>query len=286
MARARRFGAEHSLKSSLERAWSAIGRAWCLGFVLATALLTAATASRAEPEALDGAAERYRPLMIRDIDEALAGAKALQERIAARDLAGAQKAWIGARAGWERAEVFTAGYVSELDEMIDAWPNALTGFHAIEAKLFGAKSLDIGDETGALVFHLADLDMKIHYTPLSAQGLLNGTARLAYEVGENKADGGESRYSGTSLNDMRNNVAGIALAYKTIFAAALKAADPKLAAATQANIDDLTALVTVPDLESLDPDRVRAKSEDLVLALQSAAPKLGLIAPTLEDLTQ
>ncbi len=56
--------------------------------------------------------------------------------------------------------------------------------------------------------HLADLDVKVHYTPFNAQGLLNGTARLAYEVGENKADGGESRFSGTSLDDMRNNVVG------------------------------------------------------------------------------
>lgn len=257
-----------------------------LGMAFAAALLAAGMAPRVRADTLDGAAERYRPLMIGDIDQALAGARTLQQRVQAKDLAGAQKAWIGARVGWERAEVFTAGYVSELDEMIDAWPNALTGFHAIEAKLFGAKSLDIGDETGALVFHLTDLDVKVHYTPLSAQGLLNGTARLAYEVGENKADGGESRYSGTSLDDMRNNVAGIDLAYKTIFAAALESTDPKLAASTQANIDALTALVGVPDLKSLDADRLRAKSEDLVLALQSAAPKLGLIAPTLEDLTQ
>jgi len=270
----------------LERASSANKAARRLAILLATALLAAATASRAQANALDGAAERYRPLMIRDIDQALAGARTLQQRVAAKDLEGAQKAWIGARVGWERAEVFTGGYVSELDEMIDAWPNAITGFHAIEAKLFGAKSLDVADETGALVFHLADLDVKVHYTPLSAQGLLNGTARLAYEVGENKADGGESRYSGTSLNDMRNNVAGIDAAYKTIFAAALQTTDPKLAAATAANIDDLTALVAVPDLKNLDPDRLRAKSEDLVIALQSAATKLGLIAPTLEDLTQ
>jgi iron uptake system component EfeO len=257
-----------------------------LGIVLAAAFLAATTASRGQADTLDRPAEQYRPLMIRNIDQALAGAKTLQQRVAAKDLAGAQKAWIAARIGWERAEVFTAGYVSELDEMIDAWPNALTGFHAIEAKLFGAESLDIGDEAGALVFHLADLDLKIHYTPLSAQGLLNGTARLAYEVGENKADGGESRYSGTSLDDMRNNVVGIDLAYKTIFAAALQAADPKLAETTQANIDGLVALVAVPDLKSLDPDRLRAKTEELVLSLQSAAPRLGLNAPTLDDLTQ
>jgi iron uptake system component EfeO len=261
---------------------------WLLFLWLGAAALLApdfvASARAANP--LDEAAERYRPFMVADIDQALAGARTLHQRVAAKDLAGAQKAWIDARVGWERAEVFTAGFVSELDELIDAWPNARTGFHAIEAKLFGAKDLDIGDETNALVYHLADLDVKIHYTPLNAQNLLNGTARLAYEVGENKADGGESRFSGTSLNDMRNNVIGIKLAYQTIFRSALQAADSKLADKTEATIKQLTALVAVPDLKSLDPEKLRNKSEDLVIALQNAAPKLGLIAPTLEDLTQ
>jgi hypothetical protein len=72
--------------------------------------------------------------------------------------------------------------------------------------------------------------------PLTPQGLLVGTARLAYEVGESKADGGESRISGTSLDDMRNNVAGIDFAYRTIFTASLRTVDIKLAEAVDARI--------------------------------------------------
>jgi iron uptake system component EfeO len=45
--------------------------------------------------------------------------------------------------------------------------------------------------------------MKIRDTRLTGQGMLEGTAKLAYEIGESKADGGESRFSGTSLDDMR-----------------------------------------------------------------------------------
>lgn len=254
--------------------------------VSALTLFVVGTAPSVWADTLDDAAEKYRPLMITDIDQTFAGAKTLNERIAANDIVGAQKAWISARVGWERAEVFTAGFVSELDELIDAWPNAQTGFHSIEAKLFGAKSIDVSKEVQDLTYHLADLDVKIHYTPLNAQGLLNGTARLAYEVGESKADGGESRFSGTSLQDMQNNVDGIATAYKTIFAASLQAADPTLADRTQTEINDLGTLVAVSDLKQLDADRLRAKTEDLVIALQTAAPKMGLIAPTLEDLTQ
>jgi iron uptake system EfeUOB component EfeO/EfeM len=261
---------------NLRRVFAAMS-AFALGFSIVPSLRAAT---------LDDAAERYRPLMIADIDQTLAGAQKLNDRIAAQDVAGAQKAWIDARVGWERAEVFTAGFVSELDEMIDAWPNAQTGFHAIEAKLFGANSVDISQQAKDLNLHLADLDVKVHYTPFNAQGLLNGTARLAYEVGENKSDGGESRFSGTSLDDMRNNVIGIALAYKTVFAEALHAQDANLADQIQTTVDQMGALVAVKDLKSLDTDALRTKSEDMVIALQMAAPKIGLYAPTLEDLTQ
>jgi iron uptake system EfeUOB component EfeO/EfeM len=251
--------------------------------LVAAALGATAPASAAT---LDDDAERYRPYMIEQIDQALASARTLHERTAAKDLDGAKKAWIAARVGWERAEVFTSGFVAELDEQIDAWPDALTGFHAIEARLFGANTIDIGEQTNTLIFHLVDLDLKIHHAPLNAQGLLNGTARLAYEVGESKADGGESRHSGTSLDDMRNNVAGIDLAYKVVFLPSLRAADADLATATQSSIDQVTALLAVADLKSLDAEKLRTKSEELVVALQKAAPKLGLMSPTLEDITQ
>ncbi len=76
-------------------------------------------------------------------------------------------------------------------------------------------------------------------------------ARLAYEIGESKADGGESSFSGTSLNDMRNNVDGTELAYQTIFAGAIEAGDPKLAVAVREKIAQLKGLVEVSDLTHL-----------------------------------
>jgi iron uptake system component EfeO len=261
--------------------------ALCLGsLALLGVVLSAPAISAARADVLEGPVEQYRPLMIDEVGRALAGAKTLHERIAVKDLDGAKKAWIAARIGWERAEVFTSGFVPDLDEEIDAWPNALAGFHAIEAKLFGANTTDVGEETNTLIYHLVDLDIKIRHMPLNAQGLLNGTARLAYEVGESKADGGESRYSGTSLDDMRNNISGIQLAYKTIFAAVLEAADPKLAGTTEEAIEQLITQLKGSDLKSLDPEKLRAKSEELIVALQAAAPKIGLRTPTLEDITQ
>ncbi|WP_315834372.1 EfeM/EfeO family lipoprotein [Bradyrhizobium prioriisuperbiae] len=235
---------------------------------------------RAAP--LDDAAERYRPYMIEGIGQALAGVRDLRARLAASDLAGARKAWLSARAGWERSEVFTAGFVPELDEQIDAWPNGVTGFHAIEAKLFGAKSTDAMSETDALVGHLDDLHKKLRDMPLTPQGLLDGTVRLTYEVGESKADGGESRISGTSLDDMRNNVAGIDFAYHTIFAASLRASDGKLADTADGKISDLKNLLVVRDLQHVDIPQLRRTTEELIVALQMAAQKLGLRRPTLE----
>src|ERR1700748_2844049 len=176
---------------------------------------------------LDEAAERYRPYMIEGIGEALAGARELRDRAAANDLAGAKKSWLSARAGWERSEVFTAGFVPELDAQIDSWPNADSGFHAIEAKLFGAGRTDVQGYADALVEHLDALQRKLRDIALTPQGLLDGTARLAYEVGESKADGGESRISGTSLDDMRNNVAGIDFAYRQLFSDAPQAVGPQ-----------------------------------------------------------
>jgi len=243
-----------------------------------------ATAGMADATAapLDDAAERYRPHMIEGIGQALAGARDLRERIAARDLTGARKAWISARAGWERSEVFTAGFVPELDAQIDAWPNADSGFHAIEAKLFGANSTDVESETDALVDHLDSLHGKLRDMPLTPQGLLDGTVRLAYEVGESKADGGESRISGTSLDDMRNNIAGIDFAYRTIFASSLMAADGKLAGVVDQRIEQLKTIVRAPDLQRVDIPALRRTSEELVVALQSASTTLGLRRSTLE----
>lgn len=246
-------------------------------------LLAAGWATHASATSLDDAAESYRSYLIEDIGQALKGARALRDRIAAKDIAGAKRAWIEARIGWERSEVFTAGFVPELDQQIDAWPNASDGFHGIEARLFGANSTDVRAEADALVAHLAELDQQLRNLRLTPQGLLNGIARLAYEIGGNKADGGESRVSGTSLNDMRSNADGIELAYRVIFLKAIETSAAPLAQAAQAAIQRVKAGVRISNLRDLDSEKLRTDSEMLIAVLQSAAPKIGLSSPTLEE---
>jgi len=253
-------------------------RAAMLGVIVAIAL-----AANAGAAPLDASAESYRRYLIEDIGQALSGARTLRERLVAADLDGAKRAWIEARIGWERSEVFTSGFVPELDQQIDAWPNAIHGFHGIEVKLFGANRTDVGDETDALIAHLADLQTQIEHVHLAPQRLLNGVARLAFEIGGNKADGGESRLSGTSLNDMQNNIDGIDLAYRVIFSDAIEAGDPGLAGAMRAAIERIKAAVRISDLRRLNAEKLRADSEELVALLQSAGPKIGLRKPTLEE---
>jgi iron uptake system EfeUOB component EfeO/EfeM len=201
----------------------------------------------------------------------------------ARDLEGAKRAWIEARVGWERSEVFTSGFVPELDRQIDAWPDAVHGFHGIEARLFGASRFDAEAETDALIADLAELLAQLQAIRLTPQGLLNGIARLAFEIGGNKADGGESRLSGTSLNDMQSNADGIELAYRVIFSDAVAASDPQLADAAHAVIQRLKAAVGLSDLRNVDMYKLRADSEELVALLGIAAPGIGLGRPTLEE---
>ena len=232
--------------------------------------------------ALDDGAEQYRSHLVADVDHTLASARALAASAAAGDLAGAKQAWIEARVGWERSEVFTTGFVPELDRDIDAWPDGAIGFHAIEAKLFGANRTDFDNEVNGLVRNLSELSARVRNTPLTPQGLLDGIARLAYELGESKVDGGESRVSGTSLNDMRNNVDGIALAWRTIFAPTAEFRDRQVDTGIRRSVEELKAMVDVGELRSIDPDRLRIATEELVLKLQHAAPLLELKKPTLE----
>jgi iron uptake system EfeUOB component EfeO/EfeM len=231
---------------------------------------------------LDDGAEQYRSHLIMDADRALVNARTLAASAAAGDLAGARQAWLQARVGWERSEVFTAGFVPELDRNIDAWPNGAMGFHAIEAKLFGANRTDFENEANELIRNLSQLCARVRDTPLAPQGLLDGIVRLTFELGESKVDGGESRVSGTSLNDMRNNVDGIELAWRTIFAPTAESRDRQVDVGIQRSIEELKAMVAVRELRHVDPDRLRIATEELVLKLQNAGPLLDLKKPALE----
>jgi iron uptake system component EfeO len=238
-------------------------------------------ANATDAPSLDAAVAVFKPYVQEWIMESLGQAKLLRERVAVRDLSGAQQAWLAARGGWERAEVITDEFFPDLDTAIDAWPDGKAGFHAIEAKLFGAHQLDVLAQVDALVDNLSEFQRLLSQKTLTAQGLLNGIAKLAFEVGENKADGGESPFSRNSIAEMGHNVAGIKAAYMTVFAGVVNAGDARLGAAIQQAIDQLRQIVSAPDMKSLNQDKLRQYSEELVLTFREMAPVIGLHKPEL-----
>ncbi len=46
----------------------------------------------------------------------------------------------------------------------------------------------------------------------------------------------------------------------------------------------MKTLLAAPDLKTIDSSQLRAVSEAVVVGLRTAAPKIGLMAPTLENL--
>lgn len=248
------------------------------GIWFGLATLLGAAAAPAEPRIA-----QFKPFVAKGIAASLASATTMRDRMAAHDLAGAQQAWLAARAGWEQAEVITDEFFPDLDDAIDSWPNGKTGFHAVEARLFGAHQTDALPQADVLVQNLTEFDQRLRALEITPQGLLNGTVKLAYEIGENKADGGESQFAGASIADMSANLDGIRTAYRLVFAAKLKAKAPALDATALKDIDRLAQVLKAPDLKSLDADQLLDASEDLAATLQAAAPVLGLAKPNLGD---
>ncbi len=239
----------------------------------------AVTAGRANAaDAMTKGAANYKPFVVEHIGKAVTGAKALQAAVKAGDVKAAQKAWINSRKGWEAMEPVTGEYFGDLDKVIDAWPDAKQGYHAIEAALFSGKLEGLAKPVDELLANLTTVQKRVSVKSFKfePQRLLSGTANLAYEVGEEKSKGGESPYAGTSIIDMQENVEGIEAAYKLVFADALKKADGELAKIIHGRIEKLEALVKVDNIKSLDQKAVHVAGEELAALLQSAAPKLGL----------
>lgn len=239
----------------------------------------AALSGTAQAASMNEGVRAYKPFIAENIGKAIAGAKDMQTAVKAGDLKAAQDAWIKSRKGWEVMEPVTGTYFGEFDKTVDPWPNAKSGYHAIEAVLFAAKKADGLDQPIAdLLANMDRFEKKLNDKAFAfaPQVLLEGTANLAYEVGEEKSGGGESPYAATSIVDMQQNVEGIEVAWKLVFADTLKKNDPKLAGLIEERIGNLEKLVGVADIKSMDAKKVHVGGEEVAALMLQAAPKLGL----------
>lgn len=254
------------------------------GVLLVFAIIAFAGRVHAADALARGAAD-YKPFAVERIGIALAGARQLQAAVKAGDVKAAQSAWIKSRKGREAAEPITGEFFGKLDEVIDAWPDAKQGYHAVEAPLFSGKLDDLASPVDKLVADLAEFDKRLSAPSFkfSAQGLLNGATKLAYEIGENKSKGAESQYAGTSLDGMYQNVEGVEAVYKLAFHPTLKARDGKLAKRIIDKIEDVEALVKVKDMKSVDQPALKKAGEELAVLLQASAAKLKLKKPAVGE---
>lgn len=234
-----------------------------------------------ESHSLDASAQSFRPYVLEAITRSLTAVKSMRVRIEAQDLAGAQQAWIAAREGWEGSEVVTSEFFPQLDRSIDGWPDADRGFHAIEAKLFGAHDVRTAPAADELVGNLEEFRNQLQRTTLTPQGLLNGTTRLVYEIGESKGEGGESPYSGNSLAEIRDNLRCVEAAWQRVFESPARKSDPALAKSLAAHLTQLRSLSAVATISQLDQVMLRDVSESLANDLVNVARALGLQRPQL-----
>jgi iron uptake system component EfeO len=230
---------------------------------------------------LEMSAAAFRPYVLDAIGRSLGAVKTMRERIDAQDLAGAQQAWLAAREGWEGSEVVTSEFFPQLDRAIDGWPDADKGFHAIEAKLFGAHDVKVAPAAAELVSNLEEFRHELQRTTLTPQGLINGTTKLVYEIGEDKAEGGESPYSGNSLAEIRDNLRCVEAAWQRVFASAVQRRDPAVARSFAAHLQRLHALSAVATVQQLDQVMLRDLSESVANDLVNISRALGLQRPQL-----
>jgi iron uptake system component EfeO len=249
-----------------------------LGFVLVVGLATTrpmAAFGQADPAEFDAAAAAYKKSAATQIDSLIAGVEDMSTAMQLGDFATARKAWIESHAGWERLEVLTADLFPDLQQGIDGWPRARTGFHAVEIALFAPTPRFPQWETAELLDELYRFRRVFAQSDLTGNFLIAGMATLAYKTSATESGGGESSMSGTSLDDLRHNMEAIDHIWKTTFADAVAAKHKELADSIATRIAGIFALITVPSEDQLDQPTLQQELEQLAAELAKATVALG-----------
>lgn len=265
-----------------------IGSLWRgFGFALAIGIMAAnpipAVADN-DSSAFDAATQAYRKVVAGEIDAVIASAERMAAAMQQGDFATAQKYWLESHAGWDRLEVLTVDLYPDEEDGINGWPDAKTGYHAVEAWLFAPTTLVPKWATDDLLDQLYRFRRIFAQSDLNGYYVLAGAASLAYVIGSDEADGSESVVSGTSLNDMRYDMQSLEYVWKTIFADALAVKNKELADDIFTRMAGLYALVDVPNVKLLDQSLVQQEAYGLAEKLAEAAVAFGWVAPNYKDI--
>lgn len=254
----------------------------------------AAAAARPTLKAFIGPLSEYKVYLAMQGSALVSSVTALAEAIEAGDLEQARSLYQAARTPYNRIEAVT-DRISDLKNAIDPVADylekreedpAFTGFHRIEYGLFSAGSTDgLAPVAEKLVADVTALKQRLREMKLGPEDLANSAANLATRLAEGPASHGASRYAGTDLAELSDNLDGLAkmagLLKPVLSEAAPDVArdvDEKLSA-TRTALDAFKGADGFPTFDKVDEAarKALAKSfEDLATALLRINQAVGL----------
>ena len=234
---------------------------------------------------LDGKATAFKDQVAApDIDAMIAGVQKMAAAVQQRDLKGTRQAWIDTHAIWMRCEAFTADLYPGLQEKIDVWPDAKTGFHAIEATLFAqSPQIDIRQIQG-LLDNLATYQRVLKESKFTGYYLIASASTWAFEMGDQRGDGGESTLSGNTLVDFQNGLDGVDRIWRFVFADPVRAKKHFLAEEIDSEIAAIHGLLQVDALDQIPEGVFERETTHLASLLADASVTLGWRAPDYTDI--
>lgn len=234
---------------------------------------------------LDGKATAFKDQVAApDIDAMIAGVQKMAAAVQQRDLKGTRQAWIDSHAIWMRCEAFTADLFPGLNEKIDVWPNAKTGFHAIETTLFAqSPQIDVRQIQG-LLDNLGTYQRVLHEAKFTGYYLIASSSTWAFEMGDQRTDGGESTLSGNTLVDFQNGLDGVDRIWRFVFADVVRERKHFLAEEIDSEIAAIHGLLQVDALDQIPEGVFEKETTRLASLLADASVTLGWRAPDYTDI--
>ncbi len=217
-----------------------------------------------------------------DVESAVDGVQRMSDALQKSDIAGARQAWIDARVFWERSEIFIADLFPDFNKALNA-PDGVTGFHAVETKLFADNAPPPLAEAQQLLEKMQSYQRVFAPFNFRGQYLIASMATLAYRMGQSETQGGESKASGTSLADFQHNMEGLERGWNFMYVDVMMAKKPDLAKSINEQIAGLKAMLGVSSLDQLQPDAFEKQAAALAQSLADSAAAMGWKAPNFTE---